>query len=72
MGGSIYCRILDSDICRLNILKLYQAISLHLDENPNDSSRFPGFLQTLKPYVAIGADSPLEGALVNAEYFHGR
>lgn len=57
---------------RLNILKLYQAISLHLEENPGDSSRFPGFLSTLKPYLTRGADGPLNGEQHSAEYFHGR
>lgn len=56
----------------LNLLKIYQAVSRHLECHPEDQVRFPSFSQSRKPILAIGADGPLEGELHSARYFHGR
>ncbi|KZP17949.1 nucleoside hydrolase [Athelia psychrophila] len=61
----------DIDASYTNIFKLYQAISLHLAAHPNDKRRFPCYLSS-RPFVARGAEGPLEGELHSAQYFHGR
>ncbi|KAJ7668429.1 Inosine/uridine-preferring nucleoside hydrolase domain-containing protein [Mycena polygramma] len=55
-----------------NILKAYQAVSRHLEQFPEDASRFPNFSPTVKPILARGSAGPLEGELHSAQYFHGR
>lgn len=54
-----------------NLLKVYQAISVHLESHPDDKHRFPNFFGT-KPILARGPDGPLSGDLHSAQYFHGR
>jgi hypothetical protein len=54
-----------------NILKVYQAISVHLEHHPDDKNRFPNFFGS-KPILARGASGPLHGDLHSAHYFHGR
>ncbi|KAF7375961.1 Inosine-uridine preferring nucleoside hydrolase [Mycena sanguinolenta] len=55
-----------------NILKAYRAVARHLEEFPQDSSRFPNFNPETKPILACGSVGPLEGDLHSAQYFHGR
>ncbi|KAI0949624.1 hypothetical protein AcW1_009173 [Taiwanofungus camphoratus] len=62
----------DPESSHLNVLKLYQAISRHLERYPQDKSRFPNFEPLRKTILARGADGPLEGDLHSAQYFHGR
>ncbi|QRV90034.1 CCR4-Not complex component, Not1 [Ceratobasidium sp. AG-Ba] len=52
-----------------NVLKTYQAVANHIDQYPNDRTRFPGF--TSRPTLCYGAANPLAGELQLAEYFHG-
>jgi hypothetical protein len=54
-----------------NILKVYQAISVHLEHHPDDKNRFINFFGS-KPILARGANGPLHGDLHNAHQFHGR
>ncbi|KAH8119254.1 nucleoside hydrolase [Phellopilus nigrolimitatus] len=53
-----------------NILKLYNTLAQHFDKFPDDRKRFPN--SDSRPFLARGAHGPLEGALQNAEFFHGR
>jgi hypothetical protein len=55
----------------LNVLKVYQAIAIHIERHPNDAHRFPNFFDS-KPILARGANGPLTGDLHSAHYFHGR
>ncbi|OSD06841.1 nucleoside hydrolase [Trametes coccinea BRFM310] len=56
----------------VNILKIYQALARHLEQIPEDASRFPGLNPEKKVILALGEDGPMEGELHSAEYFHGR
>ncbi|KAL0581816.1 hypothetical protein V5O48_000184 [Marasmius crinis-equi] len=56
----------------LNVLKAYQAVETHLEEYPDHESRFPNFFGSVKTILAKGLDKPLEGPIMDAEYFHGR
>lgn len=55
-----------------NIYRIYQAIQKEIEQNPKARSRFPGFFQKRKPFLARGAHGPLGGELHTAQYFHGR
>ncbi|OBZ67190.1 Uridine nucleosidase 1 [Grifola frondosa] len=55
-----------------NVLKIYQAISRHIEHYPETASRFPNFLSDRRTILALGEDGPLEGDLHSAQYFHGR
>ncbi|KAJ8077003.1 hypothetical protein PM082_001426 [Marasmius tenuissimus] len=56
----------------LNVLKAYQAVESHLKEYPDHASRFPNFFASIKTILVKGRYKPLEGRLMDAEYFHGR
>ncbi|KAF7321433.1 Inosine-uridine preferring nucleoside hydrolase [Mycena kentingensis (nom. inval.)] len=55
-----------------NILKIYATLARHLEQYPDDASRFPNFRQDVKPILVRGSDGPLQGDLHSAQYFHGR
>ncbi|TFK44524.1 Inosine/uridine-preferring nucleoside hydrolase domain-containing protein [Crucibulum laeve] len=62
----------DVEASYLNILKVYQAISHQIEQNPSHKDRFPYFAPDVKPILAKGCTGPLEGELHSAQYFHGR
>ncbi|KAL0956158.1 hypothetical protein HGRIS_002319 [Hohenbuehelia grisea] len=62
----------DMAASKLNVLKTYQALTLHLEKHPEQQSRFPNYFSTSKPILAEGSEIPLEGDLHSAQYFHGR
>jgi hypothetical protein len=55
----------------LNVVKIFDVLSRHLDKNPEDKARFVNY--GMYPiYLAKGSEGPLDGELHSAEYFHGR
>jgi inosine-uridine nucleoside N-ribohydrolase len=54
-----------------NILKIYQAISIHNQRHPEDKQRFPIYMSK-RPFVVRGAAEPLAGDIHGAQHFHGR
>ncbi|KAH9935513.1 nucleoside hydrolase [Fomitopsis serialis] len=56
----------------LNIIKLYHTLLQHLEQFPEQKSRFPGLSGDRKVILAKGCSHPLAGADHSAEYFHGR
>ncbi|KAJ7647592.1 nucleoside hydrolase [Roridomyces roridus] len=60
----------DAESSRRNIFKTYQAVSRHLEQFPEDASRFPNF--GAQVILARGSAGPLEGEVHSAQYFHGR
>ncbi|TFY67928.1 hypothetical protein EVJ58_g1321 [Rhodofomes roseus] len=56
----------------LNIIKLYHALLQHLEQFPEQKSRYPGLANTHKVILAKGCSDPLAGEIHSAEYFHGR
>ncbi|KAF9528538.1 Inosine/uridine-preferring nucleoside hydrolase domain-containing protein [Crepidotus variabilis] len=59
----------------VNILKLYQAVHVHLEKHPDERTRFPNFSPDKKPTLAKGASVPLRNdanSTRTAQYFHGR
>ncbi|CDO70597.1 hypothetical protein BN946_scf184656.g12 [Trametes cinnabarina] len=62
----------DAKSSYVNVLKIYQALARHVEQLPDDASRFPGLKPRRKTILAAGEDGPLEGELHSAQYFHGR
>jgi len=56
----------------LNIIKLYYTLLQHLEQYPEQKSRFPGLSGDRKVFLAKGCSHPLAGGDYSAEYFHGR
>ncbi|TDL26201.1 nucleoside hydrolase [Rickenella mellea] len=56
-----------------NVLKIYEAVSKHIDRPDANSIHFnTGRPERDRPYLALGPEGPLEGDLHSAQYFHGR
>jgi hypothetical protein len=69
-------RLLDMNLthsnnCRGNIIKLFDVLRRHFEENPDDINRFPNFTVAKGIYFAKGSTGPLEGTIQDAEDFHG-
>jgi hypothetical protein len=78
----------DVESSHRNVLKLFGAIERQIDAFPDSAKRFPNFNKDRKPLLLRasfridllsaktegkqGAEGPLEGKLLSAQYFHGR
>ena len=58
--------------CSINILKIYDTLSRHFVQYPEDQKYWPNYSLLKKTILARGAEGPLEGELHSAQYFHGR
>ncbi|EKM54529.1 uncharacterized protein PHACADRAFT_210325 [Phanerochaete carnosa HHB-10118-sp] len=62
----------DVEAAYLNILRLHKALALQFEQDPKSRARFSNFTPGSQIILAKGANGPLEGELLSAEYFHGR
>ncbi|KAK7687189.1 hypothetical protein QCA50_009693 [Cerrena zonata] len=62
----------DADASYVNILKVYDNLSRHFAQYPEDQKHWPNFAVLKKTILARGAVGPLAGEPHTAQYFHGR